>query len=1163
MSQTPGRRLAPHPQQPLAFTFDGKPLTGARGDTLASALIAAGIDVVGRSFKLGRPRGIVGYGAEEPNAIVDAGGGAGLTPNLRATEVELFDGLEAAPAARGPGLPLGGLGRFLGAGFYYKTFMRPRRLWPLWERLLRRTAGLGDAPDTADADRYDRRNGHCDVLVVGAGAAGLAAALAAARAGARVTLVDQDREFGGALLASRLAIAGEPAARWIERAVAELAAADVELLARSTAFGLYDHNFVTVLERRTDHLAPSARSGPQHRLHRIRARQVVLATGAIERPVVFAGNDVPGVMLASAVSAYLHRHRVAAGRRLLLFACNDGAYATALDWRAEGLDVAGVVDPRPSPAGELPKRAAAAGIDIVGGHAIAHAFGGRRVREALAVPVGGGPGRRIGCDLIAVAGGWSPAIHLAAQTGVRPRWSDVHGAFLPGDAGDAIRCAGAAAGAGGAGECLRGGAEAGARAAAAAGFGSGRPGLDVPATDEPGEEAPASVFRVPHPTRDVTTRQFVDLQLDVTVADIELAAREGFHAVEHVKRYTALGFGTDQGKLGNVNGVAILAAALGRDVASTGTTMFRPPYTPVAFGAMAGANVGERFDATRRTPMHDWHGRRGAVWEDVGRWKRPRYYPRPGESMQTALARECRAARRGAALLDASTLGKIDVQGRDAAVFLDRIYATGFRRLAPGRCRYGLMLAEDGAIFDDGVTVRLGEERFLVHTTTGNAEAVLAWMELWLQTEWPELDVRLTSVTDHWATAALAGPRARAVLGRVCEDIDLSAGAFRFMDCREGTVAGAPARVFRISFSGALCFEINVAAQHGERLWEALMAAGAEFDITPYGTEAMHVLRAERGFIMVGQDTDGTMTPDDMGLEGAVRHGKAFGFLGDRSLALPDHRRPDRLQFVGLEPLEPAALAPEGAQLTSSPRPARPAEGEGHVTSSYRSPVLGRSIALGMVRGGRRRHGETLYCLPSDGRVIGVRIVDPVFHVPDPAEADGDPCAGAAPQALPPLAAAPEALLNVRGDAADGRFRDAVAETAGTPPPADPCTFSRGAQGTVYWLGPDEWLLRRPGSGADLERRLRDLAGAHVRAVTDVTGAFVGIRLEGANARDVLRASTPYDVHPRAFPPGRCARTVFARTEALIAADSHDAFDLLVRRSYARYVEEWVADVSA
>ena len=981
--------------RPLGFSFDGQRMTGYAGDTLAAALLANDVVRVARSFKYGRPRGIVGHGVEEPNAIVQLGAGAASLPNQRATEVELVQGLAASTPRARLQRALGLFGRYLPAGFYYKFFMHPPRLWRAWERMLRFAAGLGEAPPGPDPDIYDKFHRHCDVLVVGAGPAGLAAALAAGRTGARVLIADEQAEFGGSLLAETLEIDGDSADAWVAQAVAELESLpEVCLLPRSTVSGYYDHNFLTVLERRTGHVDASAgryagARSPRQRLHRMRAEHVVLATGAIERPLVFANNDLPGVMLASSVSTYVNRYAVAPGKRLVVCTTNDHAYRAALDWQRVGREVVAVVDVRRDPGGPRVRAAREAGIEVIPGHGVIEACGSHRLQGALIAPLDDagaavtGPSRRLDCDLIVTSGGWSPTLHLGSQTGVKPRWSEVAGAFLAGELGPHASWAGAVTGARSLRDCLGDGARVGAQAASAVGFGDARTSLIVPRVDEPPEAPQQNLFLVPH-HRPVSRapKQFVDLQLDVTAADIELAAREGYESVEHVKRYTALGFGTDQGKLGNVNGVAILARALNRDIAATGTTMFRPAYTPVTFGAVAGRDVGALFDPERHTPMHAWHAAHGTVWEDVGQWKRPRYYPAPGEDIDAAVHRECLAARDGVAILDASTLGKIDVQGPDAAVFLDRIYTVGFRRLGIGRCRYGLMLHEDGTIFDDGVTARIDAHRYLVHTTTGNAAAVLAWLELWRQTEWPELDVYCTSVTDHWATAAVVGPKSRDVLRKVCGDIDLSRDAFRFMDVREGHVAGVPARVFRISFSGELSFEVNVPAHRGPEVWEALIEAGREFDITPYGTETMHVLRAEKGFIIVGQDTDGSMTPADMGMDWAVRRNKPFGFLGDRSLTLADHLREDRLQFVGLATVDPEAVLPEGAPLVSEPgRPPLPIAG--HVTSSYRSARLSRSVALGMIKGGSRRLGDRVYCSLPARAAVAVDIVSPVFYDPE------------------------------------------------------------------------------------------------------------------------------------------------------------------------------------
>jgi sarcosine oxidase subunit alpha len=983
-------------QRPVRFTFNGRTLVGYQGDTLASALLANGVRIVGRSFKYGRPRGIVGHGSEEPNAIVQVGRGALTIPNLRATQVELYEGLEAASVGGWPSVNFdlmsitGWFGRLLPPGFYYKTFMWPARLWMTYEHFIRKAAGLGRSPGEPDPDTYDKLNHHCDVLVVGAGPAGLAAALAAAATGARVIIADEQSEIGGSLLSAGPFIAGAPGDQWLASSRDQLAAMDnVTVLNRSTVFGYYDHNFLTILERRTDHLAPEDAQGSRQRLHRVRAREVVLAAGAIERPLVFANNDTPGVMMASSVSTYVNRYGVAPGERLLVFTANDSAYQCALDWHRSGREVSAVIDARPAPNGPLARACREAGIEILSGHAVIEARGGRRVRAAVVAPINDegtalvGPGRLLECDLIASSGGWSPVVHLSSQTGAKPYWDDAVIGFLPGDSGQATRSVGAAAGAYSLGACLETGTVGGAAAAADAGYGDGKPLVAVPEVDEQPEQAARALFQVPHHrSTSRAPKQFVDFQLDVTAASIELAAREGYQSIEHVKRYTALGFGTDQGKLGNVNGVAILARALGQDMAATGTTMFRPAYTPVTFGAIAGRDVGELFDPERTTAMHRWHLEHGAEWENVGQWKRPWYFPRPGESQREAVDRECLAVRNSVGLLDASTLGKIDIQGRDAAEFVTRIYTNAYLKLAVGKCRYGLMLKEDGMIFDDGVTARLGENRYLMHTTTGGAAGVLAWLEAWHQTEWPELEVYFTSVTDHWATATLSGPNARKVLEKICDGVDLAADQFRFLDWREGTVAGVAARIFRISFTGELSYEVNVPAHYGRHVWEALMDAGEEFGITPYGTETMHVLRAEKGFIIVGQDTDGSMTPADMNMDWIVGSNKAFSFIGERSLQRSDTSRPNRKQLVGLRTIENEVVIPEGSQIVNDPDQALPMAMQGHVTSSYYSANLGHSIALAVVKGGLSRMGERVYCPQPDGSVIPAEIVESVFYDP-------------------------------------------------------------------------------------------------------------------------------------------------------------------------------------
>ncbi len=980
----------------LNFSFDGRPLQGHPGDTLASALLANGVKVVGRSFKYGRPRGVVGHGAEEPNAIVQVGRGATTIPNLRATQIELYEGMEAFSVGGWPSVEfdvmglLGKFGRLMPPGFYYKTFMRPQRLWMTYEHFIRKAAGLGKAPEQADPDCYDKFNQHCDVLIVGAGPAGLAAALAVGKAGARVIIADEQYELGGSLLASAAVIGEDPAAQWIAKTAQQLESMDnVQILKRSSVFGYYDHNFLAIAERRSDHLGMKVNNVSRERLHRVRAAQVLLATGAIERPIVFANNDIPGVMLASSVSTYVNRYGVTPGERMILFTANDNAYQCALDWHRAGREVCAVIDLRQKPNGEMVEAVRTLGIDVIAGHVLIEAHGGKRVTGASIAPVNSegrelvGAPRRLECDLIASSGGWSPVVHLSSQTGVKPVWNEDIIGFVPGESSQQHRSVGAANGQWSLSQCLRAGAAAGVELAALQGFQTDDTKLETFDVDELPQQPAQALFHAPH-TKSTSRApaQFVDMQLDVTAAAIELAAREGYDSIEHAKRYTAMGFGTDQGKLGNINGMAILANATGKTIADTGTTIFRPAYTPTTFGAIAGRDVGELFDPERYTPMHRWHEENGAVWEDVGQWKRPWYFPKKGESMHDAVNRECLAVRNSVGILDASTLGKIDIQGSDAAEFITRVYTNSFLKLAPGKCRYGLMLKEDGMVFDDGVTACLGENHYQMFTTTGGAAGVLAWLELWQQTEWPELDVYFSSVTDHWATATVTGPNARKVIAKVCQDIELNKEAFAFMDWRDGTVAKIPARVFRISFTGELTYEVNVPSHYGRYLWEQLMLAGQEFDITPYGTETMHVLRAEKGFIIVGQDTDGSVTPHDLNMSWVVGKNKAFSFLGKRSLDRSDSVRGKRKQLVGLKTIDPIEVLPEGAQIVDDPNQPIPMDMLGHVTSSYYSACLQHSIALAVVKGGLNRIGDIVHCPLADGRYVSSTIVSSVFYDP-------------------------------------------------------------------------------------------------------------------------------------------------------------------------------------
>ncbi|MFJ6895060.1 sarcosine oxidase subunit delta family protein [Streptomyces hokutonensis] len=931
-----------HRDTPLTFTFDGTEYTGYQGDTLASALLANGVIQTGTSIKLGRPRGVFTAGVEEPNAVIQIEAPF-PEPMLPATTIELYDGLVATS--------LPGQGR------------------------------LATAPDPS---RYDAVHTHCDLLVVGAGPAGLAAAAAAAHSGARVILTDDRPELGGSLLDTA------QLQDWVRELSEELTTApDVRVLPRTTVFGHYDDNHLLAVERRTNHLGAAA---PTHvsreRVWRIRARRVVLATGAHERSLAFADNDRPGVMLAASARAYVNRHGVLPGRQAVVFTTNDSAYAAALDLAKAGIHIAAIVDTRPSEhePTEWARRAREAGIEVLTGHAVVGTEGAPRLTAVTVAPYAETTGttRHFATDLLLVSGGWNPVAHLFSQAGGKLRYDETLGSFVPDTCRQAVEVAGSANGALDLAEVLAQGAAAATRAIEAEGYTAEAPNLPQLPT-EPATTPAMQVFLVPSAT---DAPRFVDLQRDVTVGDLTRATTAGLNSVEHTKRYTTAGTANDQGKTSGILAGGVVAELLGVDVSSLGTTTFRPPYTPVSFATLAGRDRGALHDPIRTTALHDWHVMQGALFENVGQWKRPWYYPQDGEDMETAVLRECAAAREGVAFMDGSTLGKIDVQGPDAPVFLDRLYTNMMSNLKVGMIRYGVMCRPDGMVFDDGTAIRLAPDRYLVTTTTGNAAAVLDWMEEWHQTEWPELRVHCASVTEQWATVALVGPRSREVLGSLAPQLAVGNDDFPFMAWRDTTVAGIEARVCRISFSGELAYEINVSPWEALALWEALYEAGVPFGITPYGTETMHVLRAEKGYPIIGQDTDGTVTPQDLGMSWAVSKKKP-DFIGKRSYARADAVRPDRKHLVGLLPDDPAAFLPEGTQLIAdSVLPAPPVPMLGHVTSSYRSAVLGRTFALALIKGGRDRIGERLYA-PVGDELIPVTVASPVLYDPEGARRDG------------------------------------------------------------------------------------------------------------------------------------------------------------------------------
>ncbi|PRB73402.1 ferredoxin [Arthrobacter sp. MYb214] len=956
-AQSAGARI--NREEALALRVNGQQLSAYRGDTVASAMLANGLRSCGNSLYLDRPRGIFAAGVEEPNALVTVGArhSQDITESmLPATTVPVTESLNAT--------------------------------------LL---SGLGVLDPNEDPAYYDHVHVHTDVLVVGAGPAGLAAAREASRSGARVMLLDERAEAGGTLLdTAGEQIDGLDSSQWIEQVTGELAAAEETThLQRTTVFGSYDANYLIAAQRRTVHLdGPSQPGVSRERIWHIRAQQVVLATGAHERPIVFENNDRPGIMLAGAVRSYLNRYGVRAGSRIAVATTNDSAYELVAELAASG-GVVAVIDARTTVSAAAAE-AVAAGVTVLTGSVVvdteADASG-----ELSAVTVAeldeqrnlGAP-QRFEADVLAVGGGFNPVVHLHSQRQGKLDWDTAIHAFVPAAAVANQHLAGAVTGRFDTASALSTGAATGAAAASAAGFqriAEVPQAVAVPA----GETRP--VWLVPSLNGDDAANyktHFVDLQRDQSVADVLRATGAGMQSVEHIKRYTSISTANDQGKTSGVAAIGVIAAVLGiENPAQIGTTTFRAPYTPVAFAALAGRTRGQLLDPARITPMHSWHVEHGAEFEDVGQWKRAWYYPQPGETMDEAVYRESAAVRASVGMLDATTLGKIEIRGKDAAEFLNRMYTNGYTKLKVGMGRYGVMCKADGMVFDDGVTLRLAEDRFLMHTTTGGAADVLDWLEEWLQTEWPELDVTCTSVTEQLATVAVVGPKSREVIAKLASSVDVSNEGFKFMAFKDVVLdSGIEARISRISFSGELAFEIAIPAWHGLRVWKDVYAAGEEFNITPYGTETMHVLRAEKGFIIVGQDTDGTVTPQDAGMEWVVS--KLKDFVGKRSYSRADNVREDRKHLVSVLPVDSSLRLPEGAALVAAD--ALATDGitpmEGWVTSSYNSPALGRTFGLALIKNGRNRIGEVLKT-PVGGQLVDVQVSELVLFDPEGSRRDG------------------------------------------------------------------------------------------------------------------------------------------------------------------------------
>lgn len=975
------------PAKTVAFTFDGKSYEGLEGDTLASALLANGVVLTARSFKYHRPRGTMTEGSEEPNSLIGVRRDtARQQPNVRATMQEIYDGFNAVSQNRWPSLAfdIGSINSLLSplfvAGFYYKTFMWPRVAWEkIYEPNIRAAAGLGLSPTESDPDHYANKFTYADVVIIGGGTAGLTAALAAAKQGVSVVICDENAEFGGALLYENdVRIDGKSGYDWAQDALARLSEMDnVTILPRTTAFGYYAQNMIGLCERITDHLSVPDADSPRERLWQIRAKKVIIAQGAIERHLVFANNDRPGIMMASAARSYLNKYGVVVGSKIGVYTGCDSAYAAAFDLKQAGVDIPIIVDSRDDVDPALLERARELGLNVQVGHSVIDTTGKLRISSIKVAKNGQTANTKYDVDALLISGGWTPSLHLYSQSRAKPSWDRDVKRFLPENPVQDQVSIGACNGTDDLSKVIEEAQSAALEAAKSIGVKRLKKVTALKDISSDYGHGGDYIGASHGAGADDQVKAFVDYQHDVVANDIRLAVREGMRSIEHVKRFTTTGMATDQGKTSNLHGLAIAADGLGKEIPQVGLTTFRSPFTPVSFGTIVNHGAGELFDPVRCTPMHNWAVEQGAVFEDVGQWKRGWYFPRAGEDMHASVDRECKTVRESAGVFDASTLGKIEVVGPDAAKFLDIIYTNAWSTLKVGRCRYGIMAHEDGFIFDDGVVGRLAEDRFHVTTTTGGAAGVLNHMEDYLQTEFPELDVWLTSVSEQWGVIAVQGPKARDIIAPLVEGIDLSTESMPHMSVREGHICGVPTRLFRMSFTGEMGFEINIPADYAESVLDAVWNQAQRNGACAYGTEAMHVLRAEKGYIIVGQETDGSITPHDAGLSWAVSKKKS-DFVGIRGLMREDLVADGRKQLVGLKTKDPKVVLEEGAQIVADPNQPIPMKMLGHVTSSYWSENCGHSIALAIVEGGRSKMGDALY-VPMLDRTIEVEVVDTVF----------------------------------------------------------------------------------------------------------------------------------------------------------------------------------------
>ncbi len=976
----------------IPFKFNGKIFYGFKGDTLTSALLSNNVHLVGRSFKYHRPRGIMTCGSEEPNAIVQVSNDPSLTePNVRATEIELYEGLEANSQNCWPSVnfDIGGINNFLSpflpAGFYYKTFMWPASFWEKYEFFIRHSAGLGKAPTKPDPDIYDHQYAHCDVLVIGGGISGVIAAKLSAEKKLNTILLDDKKDLGGISIYNNddnFQINDQNVSKWLSNEIENLKKyPNLSIKTRTSLAAFHGYNYLLAKENLTDHLNVNDRKDKiRQRLWKIRAKKVIIATGAIERPLIFNNNDRPGILLSSSIKKYIDYYGVKCGTKISIFTSNDSAYETVLSLYKNGVKVNSIIDIRDKSESLIVKKVQDIGIKIYWKHTVVNTKGYKRINSIELMKLNekgtGVIGDKINesCDCLGISGGWTPMVHLFTQSGGKLEFNRIDNMFIPNENKSPSEQISV-------GSC------------------NGDLELDdiIKKTNlktkefldintsifdslkilSSKEKNKKNIWLLPSDKPLGKTKPFLDFQNDSTAKDVKLALREGFKSIEHVKRYTTTGMGTDQGKLSNMHALGIIADTTGTNMGELGTTTFRPPFTPLTFGAIVGRNVGQFFDHTRYSAMHNWHKTNGAKFENVGQWKRPWYYPKNKESMHEAVQRESKAARDSAGILDASTLGKIDIQGTDASEFLNRVYTNAWSKLQIGKCRYGLMLNEDGMVYDDGVTTRLGENHYIMTTTTGGAANVLNKLEDYLQTEWPELDVYLTTVTDHFSTVSICGPNSKKIVNKMIPDLDLSDQNFPHMSFKNSSINGVRCRVMRISFTGEHSYEINIQSNYAKNVWEMSMEAGKEYNITPYGTETMHLLRAEKGFIITGQDTDGTLTPVDLQMDWIVSK-KKYDFIGKRSLYRSDTIRKDRKQLVGLITDDPNEVLEEGSQIVEDLNK-KPIEMLGHVTSSYFSPNLNKSIALAVVVSGKNLKGKKLF-VPMENKNINVTITDTVFY---------------------------------------------------------------------------------------------------------------------------------------------------------------------------------------